>query len=271
MRLTSTLFALTLLAVSAPGCRAEPPAGKAAASGAPSEAGATALDAWGRVLAEHVVGGGVDYAALKGSRESREDLDAYLRSLDRARPAAMEEAEALAFWTNAYNAVVLHHVLERYPGIESVRDVDGFFDELTFPVAGEELTLDEIEERGRELGDARVHFAVVCASTSCPDLRDDPYEAGRIDAQLREQTRGFLSDESKGLRWEPEADTVWLSSIFKWYAGDFTGGSTVVAFFARGGVLDWVVEHAPEGIARELRGKQPKVRYLDYDWGLNDR
>jgi hypothetical protein len=257
IRRSTVLLALSVLAL---------------AAGAPAPARAAgedaALAAWGRVLAEHVEDGGVDYAAL--ARE-RDDLDRYLRSLARARPAAMGKDEALAFWTNAYNAVVLHHVLERYPGMRSVEDVDGFFDELTFPVAGEELTLDEIEERGRGLGDARVHFAVVCASTSCPDLRGEPYQAGKIDAQLRDQTRRFLSDPSKGLRWEPEEDVLWLSSIFKWYAGDFTGGSTFLAFFARGGVFDWVVEHAPPEIAKELRGKDPSVRYLDYDWGLNDR
>ena len=63
-----------------------------------------------------------------------------------------------------------------------------------------------------------------------------------------------------------------LSSIFKWYAGDFTGGSTVVAFFARGGVLDWVTQHlADRRLAAELRERRPSVKYLDYDWSLNDR
>ncbi|HSL83729.1 MAG TPA: DUF547 domain-containing protein [Thermoanaerobaculia bacterium] len=258
-RIRSTPAALSL-ALTAVAVLVVAPAGAAAAD--------PALEAWRRVLSERVEDGGVDYAALKRDRAG---LDLYLRSLAGARPSEMEKPEAIAFWTNAYNAVVLHHVLERYPGIESVRDVDGFFDELTFPVAGEELTLDAIEGRGRDLGDPRVHFAVVCASTSCPDLRGEPYEAGKIDAQLRDQTRRFLSDESKGLRWEPEKNTLWLSSIFKWYAGDFTGGSTLLAFFARGGVLDWVVEHAPPAIARKLRGKDPSVRYMDYDWGLNDR
>ena len=231
-------------------------------------AGGPAAEAWGRVLAEHAERGGVDYAGLKRDRGG---LDAYLRSLARARPAALPEDEALAFWINAYNAVVIHHVLDRYPGIRSVEDVDGFFDELTFPVAGEELTLDEIETRGRALGDPRIHFAVVCASTSCPDLLAEPYAAARLDRQLRDQTRRFLSDESKGLRHDAAGGVLWLSSIFKWYAGDFTGGSTVVAFFARGGVLDWVREHTPPEIARRLRGADPSVRYLEYDWGLNDR
>lgn len=267
MRRIPVLLALSVLAPAAACAAPDAAAPSEEGTAAPSEDG-TALDAWGRVLEEHVVRGGVDYAALA---RDRSDLDAYLRSLGRARPSAMAEEEALAFWTNAYNAVVLHHVLERYPGIASVREEGGFFDELTYPVAGEELTLDEIEERGRDLGDARVHFAVVCASTSCPDLRGEPYQAGKIDAQLRDQTHRFLSDESKGLRWEPDKNTLWLSSIFKWYAGDFTGGSTVVAFFARGGVFEWVAEHAPPELAQKLRGKDPSIRYLDYDWGLNDR
>lgn len=246
----------------------------ALALGAPGATAAAepAVEAWGRVLAKHEREGGVDYAALK---RDRRDLDAYLGALARARPAGPDrverKAEALAFWANAYNAVVVHHVLARYPGLESVKDEAGFFDELTFPVAGEELTLDEIEGRGRALGDPRIHFAVVCASTSCPDLRGEPYRAAEIDAQLREQTHAFLSDESKGLRYDAAGGTLWLSSIFKWYAGDFTGGSTVVAFFARGGVLDWVREHAPPAIARRLKGKKPAVKYLAYDWGLNDR
>jgi hypothetical protein len=222
--------------------------------------------AWGRVLSKYHDDGGIDYAGLK---RDRGDLDRYLASLESADPSKMGEDERLAFWINAYNAVVLHHVLERYPGIESVREVDGFFDELTYPVAGEERTLDEIEAQGIEIGDARIHFAVVCASTSCPGLRGEPFVASRLDAQLEEQTRGFLADESKGARLD--GDTLHLSSIFKWYAGDFTGGSTVVAFFSRGGVLSWVAEHAPDRLAERIKKAEPSVSYMDYDWSLNDR
>lgn len=224
--------------------------------------------AWERVLARHARGGGVDYAALAGDRD---DLDRYLDSLREARPQGWSRQEQIAFWVNAYNAVVLHHVLERYPGLASVQDVDGFFDELTFPVAGEERTLDEIETAARDLGDPRVHFVVVCASTSCPDLRAEPFTGDRLQAQLADETRRFLTDPDKGLRYDRQANTLWLSSIFKWYAGDFTGGSTVVAFFARGGVLEWVADHVREPLAETLRERQPTVRYLNYDWGLNDR
>ena len=265
MRKSPILTALALLLLLAPACGSQ--AGPREGSTG-STSSRTDVESWARVLERHQERGGVDYAALK---EDRSDLDAYLVSLEPVRPEALTEDEALAFWINAYNAVVVHHVLERYPGIENVKEVDGFFDEITFPVAGEELTLDQIEDRGIAIGDERIHFAVVCASTSCPDLRGEPYAAERLDAQLRDQTRTFLSDESKGLRYDPEDDVAWLSSIFKWYAGDFTGGSTVVAFFARGGVLEWVAEHAPEEIARTLEENDPAVRYMEYDWSLNDR
>lgn len=227
----------------------------------------TPRQAWGRVLEQFHTAGGLDYAGLAGSRQ---DLDVFLGSLKDANPESLKTGDQIAFWVNAYNAVVVHHVLERYPGIESVKDVGGFFDELLFPVAGQDLTLDEIETRARDLGDARVHFAVVCASTSCPDLRPEPYRTADLDAQLEDSTRLFLADTSKGLRWNREENTLDLSSIFKWYAGDFTGGSTVVAFFARGRVLDWILPHLPASRAEEIRDSSPPVRYMDYDWSLND-
>jgi hypothetical protein len=228
----------------------------------------TPIEAWARVLAAHQRDGGLDYAALQADRD---DLDSFLASLDSARPAAWSRAEQIAFWCNAYNAVVAHYVLERYPHIESVKAVDGFFDELRFRVAGASMTLDEIESEARKLGDARVHFAVVCASTSCPDLRGEPFQGERLEQQLEEQTRNFLSDPSKGLRWNADEGALYLSSIFKWYAGDFTGGSTVVAFFARGGIVEWVLSHLPADQARAIETKSPTVRYMHYDWSLNDR
>ncbi len=250
----ATAFAVLLPVLAAPAARA---------------AGATpATGAWDSALEAHGHAGGMDYAALAADRG---ELDAFLRSLSAVRPAEMSKQEALAFWINAYNAVVVQHVLERYPKITSVKAVNGFFDTLTYPVAGQKMTLDAIESKGRELGDPRIHFAVVCASTSCPDLRPEAYTGSELDAQLDDQVRSFLENESKGLRYEAKGNTVWLSSIFKWYAGDFTGGSTVIAFFARGAVLDWVIAHAPGRIAATLKAEDPSVSYLDYDWSLNDR
>ena len=223
---------------------------------------------WAKVLEKYHHEGGLDYAGLATDSG---DLNSYLEDLTTQRHDGWANDDVLAFWINAYNAVAVHHVLERYPNIESVNDIEGIFDETTFPLAGEELTLDEIESRCRELGDARVHFAVVCASESCPDLQSKPFEAASLEQQFDDAAAGFLQDQSKGMRFDKATNTLWLSSIFKWYAGDFTGGSTVVAFFARGGLVDWVAEHLPGDTAEMLRKNDPKVRYLDYDWSLNDR
>ena len=229
--------------------------------------GALPSDApWARVLVEFHRSGGLDYAGLQSKSE---DLESYLASLVDARPGEAPREQRIAFWCNVYNAVTARFVLDGYPEIESVKVAEGFFDTKTFPVAGEDLTLDEIESRARAEGDPRVHFAVVCASTSCPDLRFEPYRGADLDRQLEEQTKAFLGDSAKGLRLQ--GDTLWVSSIFKWYAGDFTGGSTVVAFFSRGKVLDWILPHLPEDLAQQIRDADPSVKYLDYDWSLNDR
>jgi Protein of unknown function, DUF547 len=249
------LFVLALAALAAVRAGAEP--------GRPDSA------AWDRALHRYGHAGGLDYAGLKADRG---DLDAFLASLAGVDLQRLTRDQRLAFWINAYNAVVADFVLARYPGLESVRKVDGFFDRFTRPVAGEPRTLNQIEEEARKL-DPRVHFAVVCASASCPDLRGEAYDAERIDRQLEEQTASFLANRDKGLRYDAAANTLWLSSIFKWYAGDFTGGSTVVAyFFGRGKVVDWVLPHLGDrALADTLRGADPSVSYLDYDWSLNDR
>ncbi len=257
----SRLVLAVLVSVAVTGCQGAPQAAAQDATGYD-------VEAWARVLDNYQRPGGLAYAALQTDRQ---DLDVFLDSLAATRPDEMSAEEQKAFWCNAYNAVMVHYVLERYPDIESVQEIDGVFDELRFAVAGEELTLDEIETRARDLGDPRVHFAVVCASTSCPDLGAEPYRGEEIDQQLDDDMRTFLADPTKGLRYDEESNTLWLSSIFKWYAGDFTGGSTVVAFFARGKVVGWLLPRLPSVLAETIERREPRVRYLDYDWGLNDR
>lgn len=223
---------------------------------------------WDGLLGSYVHHGGVDYGGLAARKQ---ELSSYLHDLAAVRPAELGEKERLAFWINAYNAAVVNLVLARYPGIQSVRKVDGFFDELKVEIAGRERTLDEIEAKARGFGDPRVHFALVCASASCPDLRAEAYRGSRLDAQLDDQVRTFLANPRKGLRFDRVSDTLYLSSIFKWYAGDFTGGSTIVAYFVRSGIVDWVVHYLPAGEAAAIRKADPSVSYMDYDWSLNDR
>lgn len=222
------------------------------------------VQAWARVLEKYAKDGGVDYAGL---RRDRADLEAYLASLAAATPASWSPAEKTAFWINAYNAQVLYYMVDRTPDLESVRPGDDFFTRLTSEVAGQPRTLDEIETALRNQGDPRVLFALTCPAASCPGLRPEPYRAEALDSQLASQTRDFLANPQKGLRYDPQTNTLHLSPIFKQYAGDFTGGSPVAALFtfARSGLVNWVVDHVPAELGKVLREREPGVEYLEFD------
>ena len=117
------------------------------------------------------------------------------------------------------------------------------------------MSLDELEhDILRKLGEPRIHFAIVCASVSCPDLRREPYTAALLEVQLEEQVRGFLANEAKGLRLEGRQARV--SKIFDWFAEDFSGVGGVAAFIRRYRPL-------PAAVAVEAD--------LDYDWSVNAR
>lgn len=258
MRKTCAL-ALTLLSCALPGAIA-------AMDAAPPAEPRPDLQAWARVLEKYGKQGGFDYAAL---RKDRADLDAYLTSLAEVSPASWSKEEKMAFWINAYNALVPYHVLHLPADRETIERGDDLFTKLTSQVAGQRRTLDEIETALRDQGDPRVHFALACPVASCPGLRGEPYRAETLDAQLAAQTRDFLANPKKGLRYDPEENILHLSPIFKQYAGDFTGGSPVLALFARGGLVEWVLAYVPEELGKTLREKEPAVEYLEYDGRLN--
>jgi len=197
----------------------------------------------------------VDYAAWASDPHYPAALAALenfpLTQLDGAR-------EQLAFHINAYNLLAIRMVIAHRP-LHSIKDVGN----LLWPVwkrraghlGGEALSLDDIEhKRLRVLGDARLHFAIVCASLSCPDLRAEPYRAMQLDAQLDAQVQSFLANSGKGL--QPATDAVHVSRIFAWFAEDFAAQGGVAAFITRYHAL-------PAGAAVKAD--------LDYDWRLNGR
>lgn len=234
---------------------------------------------FGRLLERYVdANGWVDYRGLAAERAH---LDAYLARLASTDPSSLaNDAERLAFWINAYNAFTLADALDNvYGKVRGVKDVAGFFNGKRHRVAGEDLTLDDIESRGRQLGDPRIHFAIVCASTSCPKLQRFAYASAELDAQLERVTREFLADPARGLRVDRERKRVYLSSIFKWYAGDFTGASSGAERFlalgravvSGGDQLSYARRHAPAEAARFIDEARPSVYYLNYDWSLNSQ
>ncbi|GIX21543.1 MAG: hypothetical protein KatS3mg121_0326 [Gammaproteobacteria bacterium] len=209
----------------------------------------------------------VDYA---GFGRERARLEAYLAALAAVPAASFDtwpEAERLAFLINAYNAYTVQRVLERYPDLESFRELRGGW--LTSPwrvrfapLLGAVRSLDEIEHeliRGR-FHEPRIHFALNCASVGCPALRPEAYSAARLDAQLEDQVRRFLRDRERN---RVENGRVLLSPIFKWYAEDFAPLERFLAAHATDLGLD--AEQAAVLAAGRLF-----IDYGDYDWRLND-
>ena len=226
--------------------------------------------AWDGLLHRYVRAGFVDY---EGMQRERDVLDRYLASRNEvSRLQIVPHEMELADWINTYNACVVKGVLDHYP-LKSVKDVKGFFDHIRYRVNGEPpLTLNDIERRGRMLRDWRMHFAVVCASSSCPPLRSEAYVPERLNDQLAEQARQFLNDPQKGLRLEPRQETLWVSKIFQWYTKDFIPDGHLSAeklLEVLRPVLDPAIAQA---IGQELlKDYQLHVKFLDYDWSLNER
>jgi hypothetical protein len=245
--------------------------------------------AWATLLKKHVVlidGGKASQVRYAGFVQDRAALKAYLASLSKVTQAefsAWNKARQMAFLINAYNAFTVEKILTRFPDIQSIWDFGKIFGnpfkDRFFRLLGQEFSLDMIEhETLRKPGsfnEPRVHFAVNCASVGCPMLREEAYAASRLDAQLEEQTRRFLSDRTRN-RYNPQNSGLEVSEIFKWFKDDWTSGyrgfegkqppmQSREQFFARYADL-----LADDPAHREvIRSQKADIRFLDYDWRLN--
>ncbi len=220
-------------------------------------------DLLNQVLQEHVDKGKVDYAKLKANPEK---LESYLDLLAVTKPTEMSYNAQLAFWINTYNALIIKGVIDHYPttSVRKIKAFGGFFSRLKFQVAGEKYSLNQIEHDiiRTEFVDPRVHFALVCASKSCPPLENVVYLPETIEEQLDAVTRKFVTDPEK-VKFDREKRRVYLSKIFKWYKKDFTEGYD--------GVADFLTDYLPSDDADFVLAKDVKFHYLDYDWTLNDK
>jgi hypothetical protein len=213
---------------------------------------------WSRLLARYVnAQGHVAYRDLQ--THDRAAFDAYLATLAHAQTDGMTEAEEKALWINAYNALIVSGILQGYTA-ESLLARQRLFRWFTVRIAGKDRTADEIEHQilRKKFQDPRVHFAIVCASSSCPQLRREAYIPERLDAQLDEATQAFLHDPTRN---HLEARPVALSRIFEWFAADFINSAGSVAAFVR--------RFVPEDKQALLNLTDSELRYLEYDWTLN--
>jgi hypothetical protein len=224
---------------------------------------------WTAILGQYVKDGSVEYRGL--ADRGQPAFDAYLRTLSvaAAEESGWTRAQRLAFWINAYNAFTIRLILDHYP-VRSIRAI-GFLPLAAFrtkfiPLGadGREISLNVIENDilRAQFHDPRIHFAIVCASKSCPALRSEAYRSSVLDQQLDEAGRAFLDDPSKN-RWEPGSRTLYLSSIFKWFRGDFER--------AGGALPAYVAGYTRPPDAAILASGNVRLVFLDYDWSLNGR
>lgn len=212
---------------------------------------------WNDVLKTHVVAGRVDYRTLKNDAQPLNLYLDHLAAVSAVQFNAWNESRRLAFLINAYNASTLRLLLKHYP-VHSIKDIGNLFkgpwDQPTVTLFGNTITLNELEQGiiRRQYHDPRVHMALVCAAKGCPPLRREAYTGERLDEQLNEQARRYLASPA-GLVLDRVKSEIFISSIFKWYSEDFPSVPAFVEKYS----------------GKKLAGLH--IRYLDYDWSLNER
>jgi hypothetical protein len=258
--LTLSVLGSALALTSLPSAHGTPPAHPAAAV----RPAATPLDhaAFDKLLKKHVNAQGlVDY---KGFKADEAAFNQYLAQLSKNRPTgSWPKNDQMAFWINAYNAYTIRLILDHYP-VQSIKDIGSKIKipfvttpwaAKFFSIGGEKMSLDNIEHGilRKQYNDPRIHFALVCASISCPRLRNEAYTADKLNAQLDDQGRDFLNNPAKN---KLAKDQAQLSKYFDWYKGDWEqNGQSVVK---------WVNRYATTKIDGNT-----KIDYLDYNWNLN--
>jgi len=199
----------------------------------------------------------------QGFDSERVYFKSYLDILSKNPPneTHWSESERLVYWMNAYNAFTIELILQHYP-VKTIRDIGGKFPMINsswdlkfFKLGGADFDLNTIEHEilRKDFDESRIHFAIVCASVSCPRLLNEAYVASRVEAQLELQAKDFVNRTSKNNITKEKAE---LSQIFDWYQVDFTKSQTLVEYINQ--YSDVKIE------------KDTKISYLEYDWGLNE-
>jgi len=226
--------------------------------------------AWDAILQKRVDDAGqVDY---RGLRQDGAAMDAYLLWIARTDPSTLTRDGQMAYWVNAYNAFTAKLILNHYP-VKSIKDIPKRWDLEIWEAGGLRYSLNHIEHEilRKKFKDARVHFAIVCASVGCPDLWNHAFSEAALAEQLDDAARKFFRSP-KHLRFETkkgafgrEVSTLHLSSILKWFSDDFAeGGKTDITRF--------VARYADRELVKKMfkTGDALKVKYLAYDWDLNE-
>lgn len=232
---------------------------------APSKKGSKSIDheQWTILLQKYVDQNGmVDY---KGFQKDSINLISYLNELSANPPdeTTWSDQEQIAYWLNAYNGFTIKLIIDHYP-LESIKDIgpaiqipfiNSPWDIRFIGINGKKLDLNNIEHSilRKKFNEPRIHFAINCASISCPRMRREAYSEDKLDVQLNEQAVDFINDPQRNIINSSQAE---VSKIFDWFKGDFT---------KNGSLKDFLNQYAKIKIAEDV-----KISYNKYDWSLNE-
>jgi len=208
---------------------------------------------WDELLSKHVSETGeVNY---DGFNKDSKDLSIYINMLKMgySNIDKYSKNQKLAYWINAYNALTIDLILRNYP-TKSIKDIKDPWDQRLWKFGDKWQNLNDIEHKIlRKMNEPRIHFAIVCASVSCPKLYNEAFTASNLEEQLTKATKEFLSDTSKN---ELSKDKIKLSKIFKWFKKDFEEDGSLIDFLNL--------------YSEVLISDKAKKSFKDYDWNLND-
>ncbi|WP_445735406.1 DUF547 domain-containing protein [Mariniflexile sp.] len=210
---------------------------------------------WDELLHKHVSDKGVvNYKAFKLEHKKLHD---YIHVLSLAQSSnnfqQLSKQDKLAYWINAYNALAIDLILRNYP-VKSIKDIKDPWGQRLWKLGEKWYNLNGIEHQIlRKMDEPRIHFAIVCASVSCPKLSNEAYTAENLEAQLTKATKDFLNDSERNLITENRLE---LSQIFQWFAKDFN---------QNGDLIDFLNQYSTVKISDKA-----KKSYKDYNWDLNE-
>ena len=216
------------------------------------------------ILQKYVTDGFVNYKELAQDQE----FETYLNQLSITDPSKLSEKEELAFWINTYNAFTIKAILDNYP-VKSINDIKfgekSVWDENFISINKKMYSLNDIEHKILRIKfkEPRIHFAIVCASISCPELRNESYEADNLDKQLQEQTVKFLRDKKRN-SFDLKNKKANISKIFEWFGEDFGKSDK--------DILMYISNFLPDDVRKDIKQNinEWTISYKKYDWNLNE-
>jgi hypothetical protein len=204
---------------------------------------------WEKMLKKYVSENGeVNYIDWK---KEELELNKYIKTLESNIPEGYwTKSEKIAYWINAYNALTVHLILKNYP-VQSIKKIKNPWGEKIF--TSKKFSIGDIEHKIlRKMNEPRIHFAINCASKSCPKLLNTAYTGRKLEKQLNDATKSFLFDSSKNMISE---EHIQLSRIFLWFSKDFGPKNKKLLFISKNYGIDL---------------KNPRISYLEYNWSLNE-